>query len=88
MRSICCATSVLLASVLLVFPQPSARGDGCRNKETSWITLFDGQSLKGWKVIGCEAAVENDLIVVCGSLFTVGEARAILLSERFEPCRG
>jgi dihydrofolate synthase/folylpolyglutamate synthase len=34
------------------------------------------------------AAGENDLIVVCGSLFTVGEARAILLSEPFEPCRG
>jgi dihydrofolate synthase/folylpolyglutamate synthase len=29
-----------------------------------------------------------DLILVCGSLFTVGEARAVLLSRNFEPCRG
>jgi dihydrofolate synthase/folylpolyglutamate synthase len=29
-----------------------------------------------------------DLILVCGSLFTVGEARAYLLARRFEPFRG
>ena len=75
MRSICCATSVLLASVLLVFPQPSARGDGCRNKDTSWITLFDGQSLKGWKVIGCEAAVEN-------GAFLLKSGNGVVQSER------
>jgi len=34
------------------------------------------------------AAEPDDLILVCGSLFTVGEARAILLSDSFEPCRG
>jgi dihydrofolate synthase/folylpolyglutamate synthase len=34
-----------------------------------------------------EAAPE-DLVVVCGSLFVVGEARAFLLSKKFEPCRG
>ncbi|UFS71343.1 bifunctional folylpolyglutamate synthase/dihydrofolate synthase [Geomonas sp. RF6] len=33
-------------------------------------------------------AREGDLIVICGSLFTVGEARGILLSRRFEPFRG
>jgi dihydrofolate synthase/folylpolyglutamate synthase len=30
----------------------------------------------------------GDLILVCGSLFTVGEARAILYGEHFEPYRG
>jgi dihydrofolate synthase/folylpolyglutamate synthase len=30
----------------------------------------------------------SDLVVVTGSLFTVGEARASLLEQRFEPCRG
>lgn len=30
----------------------------------------------------------DDLILVCGSLFTVGEARSALLSQRFEPFRG
>lgn len=36
----------------------------------------------------CRRASADDLIVVCGSLFTVGEARAVLLSETFEPFRG
>lgn len=35
-----------------------------------------------------KAAGPNDLILVCGSLFTVGEARAILFGEYFEPFRG
>lgn len=30
----------------------------------------------------------DDLILVCGSLFTVGEARATLFSRQFEPFRG
>jgi len=34
------------------------------------------------------AARPGDLILVCGSLFTVGEARSILCVERFEPFRG
>ena len=34
------------------------------------------------------AAGVDDLVLVCGSLFTVGEARSILLSRRFEPFRG
>lgn len=34
------------------------------------------------------AATGKDLIVVCGSLFTVGESRSILLSRHFDPFRG
>lgn len=34
------------------------------------------------------AAGPNDLILVCGSLFTVGQARASLISRGFEPFRG
>jgi len=34
------------------------------------------------------AATDADLILVCGSLFTVGEARGHLLSRVFEPFRG
>ena len=34
------------------------------------------------------AASEDDLILVCGSLFTVGEARGHLLSRSFQPFRG
>jgi dihydrofolate synthase / folylpolyglutamate synthase len=35
-----------------------------------------------------DAADAGDLVVVCGSLFAVGEARSILLSRRFEAFRG
>jgi dihydrofolate synthase/folylpolyglutamate synthase len=38
--------------------------------------------------IALREAGSEDLILVCGSLFTVGEARAILTSRKFEPCRG
>ena len=34
------------------------------------------------------AAGPADLVLVCGSLFTVGEARASLLGQHFEPYRG
>lgn len=34
------------------------------------------------------AAGAEDLVLVCGSLFTVGEARSILLARDFEPFRG
>jgi len=35
-----------------------------------------------------EEAQPGDLVVVCGSLFTVGEARGVLLARNFEPFRG
>jgi dihydrofolate synthase / folylpolyglutamate synthase len=34
------------------------------------------------------AAGPDDLLLVCGSLFTVGEARSVLLSRDFDPFRG
>ena len=34
------------------------------------------------------AAGADDLVLVCGSLFTVGEARSLLVSRRFDPFRG
>lgn len=46
----------------------------------------------GGVVEGLETAIAeahpDDLILVCGSLFTVGEARARLLNKKFEPFRG
>lgn len=38
--------------------------------------------------IAVAVAHADDLVVVCGSLFVVGEARARLTSRRFEPFRG
>lgn len=46
-----------------------------------------GGVARGLAIARTEAGPE-DLVVVCGSLFVVGEARAILLSKKFEPCRG
>lgn len=45
-------------------------------------TVADGLALARQRV------GEQDLVLVCGSLFTVGEARAALLSLRYEPFRG
>ncbi len=50
-------------------------------------TLDAGTVAAGLDIALREAGPE-DLILVCGSLFTVGEARAILLSRKFEPFRG
>jgi len=81
----------LAAEVFAVSPgleraMPSARLAAlCRGRGA--VCSDAGPVATGLSMAG-EAAAENDLIVVCGSLFTVGEARAILLSERFEPCRG
>ncbi|SNB44660.1 folylpolyglutamate synthase/dihydrofolate synthase family protein [Geobacter sp. DSM 9736] len=36
----------------------------------------------------CRAASPDDLVLVCGSLFTVGEARASLTGAKFQPIRG
>jgi hypothetical protein len=30
----------------------------------SWVSLFDGRTLAGWKVIGCEAVVEDGAILL------------------------
>ena len=48
----------------------------------------DAGTVAGGLEIAFREANTEDLILVCGSLFTVGEARAILLSKKFEPCRG
>ena len=46
-----------------------------------------GSVARGLALAGT-AAGPDDLIVVCGSLFTVGEARSIVLFREFEPFRG
>jgi len=46
-----------------------------------------GSVARGIALARAEAAAD-DLILVCGSLFTVGEARGILLFRQFDPFRG
>lgn len=48
----------------------------------------DGGSVTDGLANAVAKAHPHDLVVVCGSLFAVGEARAQLTSRRFEPFRG
>jgi dihydrofolate synthase/folylpolyglutamate synthase len=57
----------------------------CRDRGTEAIDA--GEVAAGLSLAGT-AAGPADLVLVCGSLFTVGEARASLLAQQFEPCRG
>lgn len=52
------------------------------------VTAADGGPVPEGLTLARRSAAEDDLVLVCGSLFTVGEARSVLLSLRFEPFRG
>jgi hypothetical protein len=54
----------VLAPVVLalVFSAPLAAEDPPKPKEP--VSLFDGRSLKGWKVSGCEAVVEDGALLL------------------------
>lgn len=57
----------------------------CRERGTAAI---DAGRVAAGLSLAKDAALPSDIVLVCGSLFTVGEARALLLAEHFEPCRG
>ncbi|QSV44570.1 bifunctional folylpolyglutamate synthase/dihydrofolate synthase [Geobacter benzoatilyticus] len=48
----------------------------------------DGGSVSGGLALARSRAEADDLILVCGSLYVVGEARSLLLDRHFEPFRG
>ena len=52
------------------------------------VCAHDAGSVDRGIALAREEASAGDLILVCGSLFTVGEARGILLSRQFDPFRG
>ncbi|HET6422028.1 MAG TPA: folylpolyglutamate synthase/dihydrofolate synthase family protein [Geobacteraceae bacterium] len=56
--------------------------------EAAGVTATDAGTVAAGLEIAAREAGPEDLVLVCGSLFTVGEARAILLSGKFEPFRG
>ena len=65
MRSTSFAVALLvLASVSLVRAEKPACSDNCGEKGSPWVSLFDGRSLKGWKVTGCEAVVQDGAILL------------------------
>jgi dihydrofolate synthase/folylpolyglutamate synthase len=57
----------------------------CRSRGADCI---DAVSVAAGLALARDVAGPDDLVLVCGSLFTVGEVRAILHAERFEPYRG
>lgn len=52
MRSICAAAAVLMLANLALAQQDK------------FVDLFDGKSLEGWKVIGCQAEVQDGAILM------------------------
>lgn len=63
-----------------------ALADFCREKGVE--TVDGGSVAAGLAAARTMADDDDDLILICGSLFTVGEARAEILSRPFEPFRG
>jgi dihydrofolate synthase/folylpolyglutamate synthase len=52
------------------------------------VSARDSGSVGAGLAAACGMTGEDDLVLVCGSLFTVGEARSIIFSRPFEPFRG
>ena len=80
------ADTVVAVSPAVARALPSAElASLCR---MSGRACLDGGRVIEGLLLARKLAQPDDLVLVCGSLFTVGEARAVLLEERFEPCRG
>jgi dihydrofolate synthase/folylpolyglutamate synthase len=60
----------------------------CRFCRDAGHPAHDAGSVFEGMVRARASATERDLVLVCGSLFTVGQARGILISRGFEPFRG
>jgi hypothetical protein len=64
MRLACHAAILMLVLNLLHAPAAMPAGKSSDEASGDWKTLFDGKTLNGWKVIGCEAVVEDGAILV------------------------
>lgn len=62
MRCTCFAVFVLLSTS----SSPAKDGPAAQaaEKEGPWVSLFDGHSLSGWQVTGCEAVVQDGAILL------------------------
>ncbi|MBP1751554.1 MAG: FolC bifunctional protein [Geobacteraceae bacterium] len=69
-------------------PRALSSGELAGRCVTAGYRAVDAGTVAGGLDTALREAGPEDLIVVCGSLFTVGEARAVLLHRKFEPCRG
>jgi dihydrofolate synthase/folylpolyglutamate synthase len=81
-----------LADLVLVVTPAIPRALSSTELAARWgaagATTIDAGPVAAGLEIAVRKAGPEDLVLVCGSLFTVGEARAILLSGKFEPFRG
>lgn len=65
MRLTCLATATLvLTSLCMNLVRASASEDRSQGPGKPWVSLFDGRSLDGWKVTGCEAVVQDGAILL------------------------
>lgn len=65
MRATYLAAALLaVTSVFLARAEHPAPGAQRGPKADGWVSLFDGRSLKGWKVTGCEAVVQDGAILL------------------------
>jgi len=58
------AVLLVLTSVSLARAGKPACSDNCGERANGWVSLFDGHTLKGWKVTGCEAVVQDGAILL------------------------
>ncbi|ABQ27436.1 bifunctional folylpolyglutamate synthase/dihydrofolate synthase [Geotalea uraniireducens] len=80
------ADEMLAVAPSLARALPSEKlAEFCRSRG---VTAHDAGTVAAGLSSARDIAGPDDLILVCGSLFTVGEARAVLLSKNFEPFRG
>ncbi|ACM20225.1 folylpolyglutamate synthetase [Geotalea daltonii FRC-32] len=80
------ADEVFAVAPLLPRALPAAElAEFCRRQG---LMAHDAGSVTAGLAAARSRAGADDLILVCGSLFTVGEARATLFSRQYEPFRG
>ena len=61
---VACLTVVQVAATALAADSPAPAKGKAKLHYRPWVTLFDGKSLSGWKVIGCEAEVADGEILL------------------------
>ena len=69
-------------------PKAFSSADLAAKSRGAGVHATDAGTVAAGLEIAVREAGAGDLVLVCGSLFTVGEARANLSSRKFEPCRG
>jgi hypothetical protein len=84
------AAVVLSATNLFLAAQPRGIAGEPGKDGEKFVDLFDGKSLSGWKVAGCEATVEDGMILLKsgnGWLYTDGTYKDFVLEVEWKPVK-